>query len=372
MSNHIQIISFLSILWFVLLLLTSSFSDAKTVPLFFIFGDSLVDVGNNNYLHTIAKANVKPYGIDYTPSGGKPTGRFCNGKTFLDLTVDEFGGACYPPPSLSLSPDDDGTLCGVNYASSGGGILNDTGSLFLKRISMDAQIDTYANTRQNMITNLGREKATELLKNAVFPIVVGSIDFLDNFLTPIIGTREYIPQDVFIAQMLERHHSQLTRLHSLDARFIIIWNVPPIGCMPLERKMNPWYGGKCADSAKELVSDYNKKLKDMIIKLRPNLSEVTLLFIDTYYVLHDLLLHMNDYGIEVEEEGCCTNVGPVVELFPCKETSTYCEDRSKYAFWDEYHPSEFVNRLSVKRYMEGDARDVLPFNIRRAMKLRGF
>ncbi|XP_026452494.1 GDSL esterase/lipase At3g50400-like isoform X2 [Papaver somniferum] len=357
MSNHIRIISFPSILWFVLLLLRSSFSDAKTVPLFFIFGDSLVDAGNNNYLHTIAKANVKPYGIDYTPSGGKPTGRFCNGKTFLDLTVDEFGGSCYPPPSLSLSPDDDGTLCGVNYASSGGGILNDTGALFLERISMDAQIDTYANTRQNMITNLGREKATELLKNAVFPIVVGSNDFLDNFLTPIIGTREYIPQD---------------RLHSLDARFIIIWNVPPIGCMPLERKMNPWYGGKCADSANELVSDYNKKLKDMITELRPNLSEVTLLFVDAYYVLYDLLLHKSDYGIKVAGEGCCTNVGPVVELFPCKETSTYCEDRSKYAFWDEYHPSEFVNRLSVKRYMDGDTKHVLPFNIRRAMKLRGF
>lgn len=52
------------------------------VPCFFIFGDSLVDGGNNNLLHTQAKVNYKPYGIDY-PDG--PTGRFCNGRTIVDV-----------------------------------------------------------------------------------------------------------------------------------------------------------------------------------------------------------------------------------------------------------------------------------------------
>ncbi|MCL7042219.1 hypothetical protein MKW94_006862 [Papaver nudicaule] len=372
MSNPIRSISFLSTFGFVLLYLTSISSDAKKVPRFFIFGDSLVDVGNNNYLGTIAKSNVEPYGIDFTPSGGKPTGRFCNGKTVLDFAVDEFGGTCYPPPSLSLSPDDDGTLCGVNYASSGAGILNETGAIFLERIDMDAQLDSYANTRQNLISNRGGEKATELLRNAVFPIVIGSNDFIDNFLTPVIGSQKYVPQDVFIAQVIDRHQRQLTRLYNLDARFIIIWNVPPIGCMPVERKVNPQYGGKCVDSANEVVSDYNKKLKDMISDLRSNLSEVTLLYVDMYYVLSGLLRHMSDYGIEVEEVGCCTNVGPLVELLPCKQTSIYCADRSKYAFWDPYHPSELANKISVKRYMDGDEIEVQPFNIRRAMELLGF
>ena len=51
-------------------------------PGFFIFGDSLVDVGNNNYIISVAKANQLPFGVDF-PSG--PTGRFCNGKTVLDV-----------------------------------------------------------------------------------------------------------------------------------------------------------------------------------------------------------------------------------------------------------------------------------------------
>lgn len=36
-----------------------------------------------------------------------------------------------PPPYLSLSPNDDAILKGVNYASGGAGILNDTGLYFV-------------------------------------------------------------------------------------------------------------------------------------------------------------------------------------------------------------------------------------------------
>lgn len=51
------------------------------VPCFFIFGDSLLDNGNNNFLPTL-RVNYLPYGIDY-PTG--PTGRFCNGRTPVDV-----------------------------------------------------------------------------------------------------------------------------------------------------------------------------------------------------------------------------------------------------------------------------------------------
>jgi len=43
----------------------------------FIFGDSLVDAGNNNYLQTLSRANIVPNGIDFQASGGSPTGRCC-------------------------------------------------------------------------------------------------------------------------------------------------------------------------------------------------------------------------------------------------------------------------------------------------------
>ena len=50
---------------------------------FFVFGDSLVDNGNNNYLATTARADAPPYGIDYPTR--RPTGRFSNGYNIPDF-----------------------------------------------------------------------------------------------------------------------------------------------------------------------------------------------------------------------------------------------------------------------------------------------
>lgn len=50
---------------------------------FFVFGDSLVDNGNNDFLATTARADSPPYGIDYPTH--RPTGRFSNGLNIPDL-----------------------------------------------------------------------------------------------------------------------------------------------------------------------------------------------------------------------------------------------------------------------------------------------
>lgn len=52
------------------------------VPCYFIFGASLYDNGNNNFLPTAARVNYLPYGIDF-PAG--PTGRFSNGRNMGDI-----------------------------------------------------------------------------------------------------------------------------------------------------------------------------------------------------------------------------------------------------------------------------------------------
>lgn len=71
--------------FFLLLALVISMATAQPlVPAMFVFGDSVVDVGNNNHLYTIVKANFPPYGRDFV--NHKPTGRFCNGKLASDFT----------------------------------------------------------------------------------------------------------------------------------------------------------------------------------------------------------------------------------------------------------------------------------------------
>lgn len=55
----------------------------QRIPAIFMFGDSIVDPGNNNNRLTEAKANFPPYGQDFP--GGVATGRFSNGLVPGDL-----------------------------------------------------------------------------------------------------------------------------------------------------------------------------------------------------------------------------------------------------------------------------------------------
>lgn len=56
-------------------------------PVTFVFGDSLTEVGNNNFLRSLARSDFPWYGIDYP--GGKPTGRFTNGRTIGDIICNQ-------------------------------------------------------------------------------------------------------------------------------------------------------------------------------------------------------------------------------------------------------------------------------------------
>ncbi|KAK4481405.1 hypothetical protein RD792_012295 [Penstemon davidsonii] len=74
-----------------------------TFPAVIMFGDSLVDTGNNNYINTIVKVNYPPYGKDFM--GGEPTGRFSNGKVPSDLLGVNFASGCagYDPLTSDIA-----------------------------------------------------------------------------------------------------------------------------------------------------------------------------------------------------------------------------------------------------------------------------
>ena len=70
--------------FFILIFVHFKVTSSQQVPAIYVFGDSLVDVGNNNYLTlSLAKANYPPNGVDFP--GRKATGRFCNGKNAADF-----------------------------------------------------------------------------------------------------------------------------------------------------------------------------------------------------------------------------------------------------------------------------------------------
>ena len=58
-------------------------SSRPLAPALIVFGDSIVDPGNNNVLPTTIRCNFPPYGQDFV--GNMATGRFSNGKIPSDF-----------------------------------------------------------------------------------------------------------------------------------------------------------------------------------------------------------------------------------------------------------------------------------------------
>ncbi|XP_024519626.1 GDSL esterase/lipase At2g03980 [Selaginella moellendorffii] len=91
------------------------------VPALFVFGDSFVDSGNNNFFNTSAKCNHPPYGINF--EGRRSTGRWSDGLIVTDY-IASFLGLPYPP---NFHDKRGNFSTGANFASASAGIFNTTG-----------------------------------------------------------------------------------------------------------------------------------------------------------------------------------------------------------------------------------------------------
>ncbi|KAK7363473.1 hypothetical protein VNO77_05617 [Canavalia gladiata] len=344
-----------------LVLVLCSISTSDDLPANFVFGDSLLDVGNNNYIVSLSKANFPPNGIDF----GRPTGRFTNGRTIVDIIGEELGFG-FTPPYLAPSTVGAKVMKGVNYASGGGGILNLTGNNFGGRLNFDTQIDSFANTRQDIISIIGVPAALNLFKRALFSVAIGSNDFINNYLNPAVTDSEekLASPELFVTIMISKLRVQLTRLFNLGARKVLVANVGPIGCIPSQRDANPESGDNCVAFPNQLAQLFNTQLKDLIAELNSNLAGSMFVYADVYHIIEDILQNYVAFGFNNPSSACCHVAGRYGGLIPCSPTSEVCWNRSKYVFWDPYHPSDSANIIIAKRLLDGGSDDISPSNIR--------
>ncbi|OVA09814.1 Lipase [Macleaya cordata] len=310
----------------------------------FIFGDSLSDVGNNEHLtKSLARASLPWYGIDF--GNGMPNGRYCNGRTVADIIGDKMG-LPRPPAFLDPSLTEDMILeKGVNFASGGGGILNETGSFFVQRFCLYKQIELFQGTQELIRRKIGAKAADKFFKESRYVVALGSNDFINNFLSPIYSDMYKYSDDGFIDYLMETLDNQLKLLHSLGVRQLTVFGLGPMGCIPLQRILSS--SGGCQDRTNKLALNFNKAASKLLDDLSSTLPNATFKFGDAYDVVADVIDNPYKYGFNNSDSPCCSfgNIRPALTCIPA---STLCKDRSKYVFWDEYHPTDRANEMIAK------------------------
>ncbi|XP_013713425.2 GDSL esterase/lipase At3g43570 isoform X3 [Brassica napus] len=287
-----------------------------TIHALIVFGDSIMDTGNNNRLPTLLKCNFPPYGKDFP--GGLATGRFSDGRVPSDLIAEKLGIAKSLPAFMNpnLKPQD--LLKGVTFASGGTGYDPLTAKI-MSVISVWDQLTYFKRYISTIKQHFGEKKAQDILDNSFFVVCSSSNDLAHTFMAQ---SHKYDPTSYanFLADSAVKF---VRELHKLGAKKIGVFSAVPVGCVPLQRTV---FGDKELDGV--------------------------ILYIDVYDTLFDMIQHPSKYGFEVADRGCCGR-GSLAISYMCNSLNPFtCSNSSAYIFWDSYHPTERAYQVMVDNLLD--------------------
>uniref|UniRef100_A0A5B7CB87 Uncharacterized protein n=1 Tax=Davidia involucrata TaxID=16924 RepID=A0A5B7CB87_DAVIN len=332
---------------------------------FFVFGDSLVDSGNNDYLLTTARADSPPYGIDYPTR--RPTGRFSNGLNMADIISENMGGE---PTLPYLSPELKGErlLVGANFASAGIGILNDTGIQFLNIIRIYKQLEYFEQYQTRVSGLIGAVQTQQLVNQALVLITLGGNDFVNNYyLVPFSARSRQFALPDYVRYLIAEYRKVLLRLYELGARRVLVTGTGPMGCVPAELAQRS-RTGECAVELQRASSLFNPQLRQMLSGLNSDIGSDVFISANAFEMHMNFISDPQAYGFVTSKIACCGQ-GPYNGLGLCTLLSNLCPNRDIYAFWDAFHPSERANRIIVQNIMTGSTKYMNPMNLSTIMAL---
>ncbi|CAD5324767.1 unnamed protein product [Arabidopsis thaliana] len=271
----------LQIIWLALVLIAVEANAVKqgknvTIPALIVFGDSIMETGNNNNLPTLLKCNFPPYGKDYP--GGFATGRFSDGKVPSNLITEKLGLAKTLPAYMNpyLKPED---------------LLK--GSV----ISVWDQLIYFKEYISKIKRYFGEEKAKDILEHSFFLVVSSSNDLAHTYLA-----QAHRYDRTSYANFLADSAVHFVReLYKLGARKIGVFSAVPVGCVPLQRTV---FGGfftkACNQPLNNMAKQFNARLFPTLDSLDKELDGV-IIYINVYDTLFDMIQHPKKYGFEVAD-----------------------------------------------------------------------
>ncbi|XP_050234486.1 GDSL esterase/lipase APG-like [Mercurialis annua] len=319
-----------------------AFAQDTLVPAIMTFGDSAVDVGNNDYLATIYKANYPPYGRDFV--NHKPTGRFCNGKLATDITAETLGFKTYAPAYLSPEASGKNLLIGANFASAASG-YDEKAAMLNHAITLPQQLQYFREYQSKLANVAGSSKSASIIKGALYLVSAGSSDFLQNYYVNPWINKLYTP-DQYGSYLVNSFTTFIKNLYGLGARRIGVTSLPPLGCLPAARTLFGYHESGCVSNINTDAQQFNKKINAAASNLQKQLPDLKIVIFDIFKPLYDLVTSPSSNGFVEARRGCCGTGTVETTVLLCNPKSPgTCSNATQYVFWDSVHPSQAANQI---------------------------
>ncbi|KAI4346902.1 hypothetical protein L6164_007765 [Bauhinia variegata] len=326
----------------------------------FVFGDSLFDAGNNNYINDdpSIQTNYPPYGKTFFKY---PSGRFSDGRVIPDF-IAEYAKLPLIPPYLHPAYRQQ-YVYGVNFASGGSGALAETrqGPTDLK-----SQLSNFKMVKKKLGKKLGHEEANELVSKSVYIFSVGANDYAIPFL---INSSIKYPQEEFVDIVIDNLTTVLKEIYKVGGRNFGFSNVPPFNCFPILRMLGNGSLDSCKDEqASALARLHNNALTNMLEKLEKHLKGFKYAVFDLYNEFFQVMKYPSKYGFKEGEVACCGG-GHYRGDYSCggkrgiKEYEL-CGNVSEYVLFDSAHPTDRASKHFAQLFWSGNEHITKPYNLK--------
>ncbi|XP_041017971.1 GDSL esterase/lipase 1-like isoform X2 [Juglans microcarpa x Juglans regia] len=319
----------------------------------FVFGDSLFDPGNNQYLNDSVEGGALPwpYGETYF---GHSTGRLSDGRLVPDF-VAQFAKLPILPPYLQ--PITRRFTDGANFASAGGGVLVQT---------HPGTLSYFKSVVKSLRQKLGDVEAKKLLMKAVYLFSIGGNDYFSFYTQYPNATQPYRRQ--YVGMVIGNLTSVLEEIHGLGGRKIAFQNAGPLGCLPAMKARDPQLGSECAEEPSALARLHNRALANVLKKLENKLPGFKYSIFDYYSALGDRVQNPSKYGFKNGKAACCGSGAYKGQNCGGGRNGTEpfesCSNPNEYVWFDGGHTTERANRQLAELIWSGGPRFTGPYNVK--------
>ncbi|KAJ0007457.1 hypothetical protein Pint_28844 [Pistacia integerrima] len=337
---------------------TTSLQSRRHAALF-VFGDSLYDPGNNNFINTSIthKANYPPYGETFFRF---PTGRFSDGRLIPDF-IAKYAHLPYWKPYLA--PGQHEFTNGANFASAGASAIADNDPTV---ISLEAQLSNFKEVVSLLKQQLGDAEADQILRNAVYLSGIGGVDyyiFSDQYPNATESEMENYVQ-VVIGNIL----NVIKEIYALGGRKFAFQNVAPLGCTPLSKQSYNLTKTECWKDTQALARKHNQALVTAAKEFEIQLPGFNFIIFDYFTTLMNLQFNPLKYGFKEADIACCGS--GTYHASDCGIGDyELCKNPNEYVYFDGEHLTDKANSRLGELFWEGGMNITAPLNMKQLLEL---
>ncbi|XBI57742.1 hypothetical protein VPH35_039077 [Triticum aestivum] len=282
------------------------------------------------------------------------------------LGFDESPPAYHSLPAKGVVPQ---MKSGVNFASGGSGLQENTGLLPCGRpvYSMTDQLEKFTAAVQMM-----GDDSDDLISRSLFFISVGSNDLFEYaYPWPTPPNRN---DTAFLGCLVDHYKTYLQELYAAGARKFSIVSPSLVGCCPSQRAVAVTHNNdtdefNCFGAANKLSRQLYPMIDSMLQGLNADLDGMNYSLSDSVGMAQMVFASGGKaVNLTVVDTACCAGTGRF-GVGQCNTSAKLCPNRDDFMFWDGFHPTEEASFLAAIEIFGDTGKYLHPMNVRQLAAL---